>query len=61
MDNEKQQRWTFKKKANIVLQLLKNEYEQQIRAMKEKIGDLVLELEERKNLQTLLDSKEMTS
>jgi transposase len=100
---EQVQRWTFKRKAEIVISILKNEvtmqdvcrkndlthsevqkwmddfikggeqnlktnasevkneYEVKIKEMKEKIGDLVLELEARKKLQALQDLKGMTS
>ncbi len=38
-----------------------NEYERQIKEMRSKIGELVLELDARKKLQALLDREEMNS
>ena len=35
----------------------KNEYEKQIKQLREKVGELVLEIEVRKNLQALQDSR----
>jgi transposase-like protein len=100
---QKFQRWTSKRKAEIVLQLIKGEvklvdicrqndlkqseveswietflrggeknlktnskeeidqYERQIKEMRAKIGELVLELDARKKLQALLDQEETNS
>jgi transposase-like protein len=97
------QRWTAKRKAEIILQLIKGEvklvdvcrqndlkqseveswietflkggeknlktnakeeidqYERQIKEMRAKIGELVLELDARKKLQALLDQEETNS
>lgn len=99
----KYQRWTAKRKAEVVLQLIKGEvklvdicrqndlkqseveswieiflkggeknlktnakeevdqYERQIKEMRAKIGELVLELDARKKLQALLDQEETNS